>query len=243
MEYKPTALLSVSHLLPFSWRKRKLTNENSQNTIKNGIWCIFVFFGEFTEYKTQLISNLNGIPSLSLSTLFSYNIYLISPIWLHFVCKLATTDRATRTQNPFFRRRYGYTSTTKSPRIPSTVDPETVSISSLSGLVSARYNTDQEHEPSIIDRKFSHSNQIDLGTEIISQGLGEAITSISRAPLPFVASTTVRNVKITTPGAVKYDDDSEYQISKRADSLSSGCKYYEIKWLNEQIAQINAILR
>lgn len=136
-------------------------------------------------------------------------------------------ERATRTQNPFFRRRFGYTSTTKSPKI-STVDPETVSIS---GIGSARYNPDQEHEPSIVDRKFSQSNQIDLGTEIISQGLGEAITSISRAPLPYVASTTVRNVKITTPGAVKYDDDSEYQISKRADSLSSGCKYYEIKSL------------
>lgn len=144
---------------------------------------------------------------------------------MNFIYKLAT-DRATRTQSPFFRRRYGFTSTTKAPRLPSTVEPETVSVS---GFVSGRYNTDQEHEPSIVDRKFSHNNQIDLGSEIISQGLGEAITSISRAPLPFVASTTVRNVKITTPGAVKYDDDSEYQISKRADSLSSGCKYYAIK--------------
>lgn len=128
----------------------------------------------------------------------------------------------TRTTNPFFRRRFGYTSSTKPPKT-TTIDSETVSIS---GISSARHNTDQEHEPSILDRKFSQSNQIDLGTEIISQGLGEAITSISRAPLPYVASTTtVRNVKITTPGAVKYHDDSEYQISKRADSLSSGCEY------------------
>lgn len=129
-------------------------------------------------------------------------------------------ERATRTQNPFFRRRYGYTSTTKSPKT-STVDPSTVSIP----LIGSGRQSDQEHEPSVVDKKFSNSNQIDLGTDIFSQGLAEAITTISRAPLPFVASTTVRNVKITTPGAVKYFDDLEYQISKRADSLSSGCKY------------------
>lgn len=128
-------------------------------------------------------------------------------------------ERTTRTQSPFFRRRYGYTST-RAPKT-STIDPETVSIS---GIGSAR-TSDQDHESSIVDKKFSQNNQIDLGTEIISQGLGEAITSISRAPLPFIASTTVRNVKITTPGGVKYDHESGYQISKRADSLSSGCEY------------------
>lgn len=64
-----------------------------------------------------------------------------------------------------------------------------------------------------------------MGTEIINQGLGEAITSISRAPLPFVASTTVRNVKISSPGTIRYDDELDYQIAKRADSLSSGCEY------------------
>lgn len=133
-----------------------------------------------------------------------------------------TVENTRRTPNPLFRRRFGYTSTTKSPKT-STIQPETVSIS---GIGSARHS-DQDHEPSIVsDRKFSNINQIDLGTEIIDQGLGEAITSISRAPLPFVASTTVRNVKITTPGAVKYDDDTEYQISKRADSLSSGCNVF-----------------
>ncbi|XP_031628807.1 uncharacterized protein LOC116344420 [Contarinia nasturtii] len=127
----------------------------------------------------------------------------------------ATVENLRRTQNPYFRRRYAYTSTTKSPKT-TTIEPETISVS---GIGTARHSSDQEHEPSIVDRKFSQSNQIDLGTEIISQGLGEAITSISRAPLPFVASTTVRNVKITTPGAIKYNnDDSDYQISKRADS-------------------------
>lgn len=98
---------------------------------------------------------------------------------------------------------------------------------SISGIGTGRHS-DQEHEPSIVDNKFSHNiNQIDLGTEIVNQGgLGEAITSISRAPLPFVASTTVRNVKITSPGTIRFDHDDEldYQIAKRADSLSSGCK-------------------
>lgn len=134
-------------------------------------------------------------------------------------------ENTRRTPNPLFRRRYGYTST-KSPRI-TTVEPETVSIS---GIGTGRHS-DQDHEPSIVDKKFSHNNnQIDLGTEIINQGLGEAITSISRAPLPFVASTTVRNIKITSPGTIRYDDDFDYQIAKRADSLSSGCKYTSLRW-------------
>lgn len=92
-------------------------------------------------------------------------------------------------------------------------------------------SSDQELEPSLVDKKFSHSNQIDIGTEIINQGLGEAITSISRAPLPFV-TTTVRHVKITTPGSIKYDDELEYQISKRADSIQSGSKLKTIFLFN-----------
>lgn len=136
--------------------------------------------------------------------------------------KLLTVENPRRTQNQYFRRRYGYTSTTKSPRL-SNIEPETVSIA---GIGTARHS-DQEIDASIVDKKFSHSNQIDLGSEIINQGLGGAITSISHAPLPFIASTTVRNVKITSPGTIKYDDDLDYQISKRADSLSGGCKYIE----------------
>lgn len=134
-------------------------------------------------------------------------------------------ENTRRTSNPLFRRRYGYTST-RPPRLP-TIEPETVSIS---GIGTGRHS-DQDHEPSILDKKFSHNNQIDLGTEIINQGLAEAITSISRAPLPFIASTTVRNVRITSPGTIKYDDEIDYQIAKRADSLSSGCEYIFLsKW-------------
>lgn len=124
-----------------------------------------------------------------------------------------------RTPNPLFRRRNGYTST-KSPKF-TTIEPETVSIS---GLATGRHS-DQDHEPSIVDKKFSHNNQIDLATDYINHGLAEAITSISRAPLPFIASTTVRNVRITSPGTIRYDDELDYQIAKRADSLSSGCEY------------------
>lgn len=136
---------------------------------------------------------------------------------------LATVENTRRTPNPLFRRRYGYTST-KAPRI-TTVEPDTVPIS---GFGNGRHS-DQDHEPSIVEKKFSHNNnQIDFGTEIINQGLAEAITSISRAPLPFVPSTTVRNVRITSPGTIRYDDEFNYQIAKRADSLSSGCKYLAI---------------
>lgn len=122
-----------------------------------------------------------------------------------------------RPANPFFRRRYGYTSTT--PRVPksSTTAPDAI----RNVEVESGRSSDQELEPSLVDKKFSQNNQIDIGTEIINQGLGEAITSISRAPLPYV-STTVRHVKITTPGTIRFNDEYDYQISKRADSISSG---------------------
>lgn len=175
-----------------------------------------------------------------------------------------TVENTRRTPNAYFRRRYGYTST-KSPK-SSSIEPETVSIS---GIATGR-QSDQEHEPSIVDKKFSNSNQIDLGSfsslhlmslgmitflffsfffrfilslgsEIINQGLGEAITSISRAPLPFIGSTTVRNVKITSPGTIKYDDELDYQISKRADSLASGCKLWKKRKNHSNVSARNIL--
>lgn len=120
-----------------------------------------------------------------------------------------------------FRRRFTYTSTTPRPTSRfTTVTPE---LTTIADIVSTRSSTDQDIDASIVDRKFSQSNQIDLGTELSSPGLAEAITSISRAPLPFVASTPVQSVRLTTPGSVKYDDEFyEYQIAKRVDSLASG---------------------
>lgn len=135
-----------------------------------------------------------------------------------------TTERPTRTPNPLFRRRFGYTSTTPKPSKQTTQLPIEAFVTEK--LETGR-NSDQELESSILENKFSNSrfNQIDLG-DTISEGLAEAITTISRAPLPFVgASTTVRNVKITTPGSFKFDDASGYQISKRADSLNSASKF------------------
>lgn len=123
-----------------------------------------------------------------------------------------------------FRRRFGYTSSTPRPTSRfTTVIPE---LTTIADIVSTRSSIDQDIDASIVDRKFSQNNQIDLGTELSSPGLAEAITSISRAPLPFVASTPVQSVRLTTPGSIKYDDEFyEYQIAKRADSLASGSKW------------------
>lgn len=131
-----------------------------------------------------------------------------------------TTERTTRTQNVHFRRRFGYTSTTPKPTSRlTTIVPE---VTTFVDIVSTRSSTDQDIDASIVDRKFSQ-NSLDLGSDLSSPGLAEAITSISRAPLPFSGSTTVQNVRLTTPGSVRYDDDFyEYQIAKRADSLASG---------------------
>lgn len=86
-------------------------------------------------------------------------------------------------------------------------------------------------ESSIVEKKFLNSrlNQIEQVGEPLGEGVAEAITTISRAPLPFIVSTTVRNVKITTPGSIKYDDDADYQITKRADLLSNSSKQIHTK--------------
>lgn len=136
-----------------------------------------------------------------------------------FLLVATSTERTTRTQNVHFRRRFGYTTTPRPSSRQTTVFPET---STIADIVSTRSSTDQDIDASIVDRKFS-GNQIDLNTDLSSPGLAEAITSISRAPLPFIVSTTIQNVRLTTPGSVRYDDDFyEYQIAKRADSVASG---------------------
>lgn len=137
-------------------------------------------------------------------------------------CAAVTTERPSRTPNPYFRRRFGYTSTTRAPT------------TTLSGDVRRSENrgttphSDQELEPSILDKKFVNSrlNQIELVGEPLGDGVAEAITTISRAPLPFVGSTTVRHVNITTPGSIKYDEEFDYQITKRADLLTTTSEFY-----------------
>lgn len=113
-----------------------------------------------------------------------------------------------------FRRRYGYTTTT-------TKTPKLAELRSIPHL-----NTDQELEPSIVDKKFI-STRFDKKSDIFADGVAEAITTISKAPLPYSASTTVRNVKITTPGTTFFADDSNYSITRRSDTLvtsTSMCK-------------------
>lgn len=81
-------------------------------------------------------------------------------------------------------------------------------------------NTDQELEPSLVDKKFINTH-FDKKTDIFADGVAEAITTISKAPLPYSASTTVRNVKITTPGTTFFSDDSHYPITRRSDTSVS----------------------
>lgn len=136
-------------------------------------------------------------------------------------CAAVTTERPSRTPNPYFRRRFGYTSTTKAPTTTAAGDARRIEYRGTTP------HSDQELEPSILDNKFINSrfNQIELVGEQLSDGVAEAITTISRAPLPFVGTTTVRHVKLTTPGSIKYDDEFDYQITKRADLLTTTSEF------------------
>lgn len=134
----------------------------------------------------------------------------------------STVDTTTRTPYPHFRRRYGYTSTTARTRQPITT-------TTTSTELPRTRNSDQEIESSIVETKFLNSrlNQIEAASEPFDEGIAEAITKISRAPLPFSApATTVRGVKITTPGSAKYDTEFEYQITKRSDLLATSSKFH-----------------
>lgn len=153
---------------------------------------------------------------------------IIQNLHFFFLCTAVKTERPSRPPNPYFRRRFGYTSSTKPPTITVPNDARRTEYRATTP------HTDQELEPSILDNKFINSrfNQIELVGEPLGEGVAEAITTISRAPLPFTGSTTVRHVKITTPGSIKYDDEFDYQITKRADLLtttSEQCRHLSIQ--------------
>lgn len=100
-----------------------------------------------------------------------------------------TRTEASRTTNKLFRRRFNYFSTTtkQPPKNASTTE------SSVQDEKNRYNNVDQKIEPSILDTKFVNNrfNQIgEIGDTLKDDGLIEAITTISKAPLPVSISST-----------------------------------------------------
>lgn len=123
--------------------------------------------------------------------------------------KLVVPISRNRTK-PLFRRRFGYVTSTTT-KYPKTSEGRSTDL----------LNTDQELESSLVDKKFI-STRFNHNSDFFADGVAEAITTISRAPLPFSGpTTTVRNVKITTPGSSVFSDDFRYPITRRSDILSS----------------------
>lgn len=94
---------------------------------------------------------------------------------------------STRTTFPFFRRRFGYTSTTRRPKTtePSSAgDKHYYDEKQLS-------DSDQNISPSIQENKFTNSRFNQIG-ENLNDGIVEAITTISKAPLPVLITSTAK---------------------------------------------------
>lgn len=124
------------------------------------------------------------------------------------------TATKTRTTKTLFRRRFGtttaHTTTIETTKIPRTSEPRNL----------ASLNSDQELEPSLVDKKFISTRHNNHNTDLLAEGVAEAITTISRAPLPFSGSaTTLRNVKISTPSSNYYADDTIFPITRRSDTI------------------------
>jgi len=145
-----------------------------------------------------------------------------TPIHMRSTTEAASsTVPKTRTAKPLFRRRFGYTSTTT--KLPKSSNAKSI------------VNTDQELEPSLVEKKFV-STRYNHNSDIFSDGVAEAITTISKAPLPYSGSTTIRNVKITTPGSSYLIDKSDFSIATRSDILATSSKRVNEQRANDQRA-------
>lgn len=138
-----------------------------------------------------------------------------------------TVADAKRTSNPQFRRRFGYSAvSTVAPIRTSTSYPTRASSYRTSATPRALQTTttatttttttsptpspDQSIEPSHQDSKFTNARFNQIG-ETLSDDLIEAITTISRAPLParLQASTLKYDAVEHTHGEDSYEEPAE----------------------------------
>lgn len=137
----------------------------------------------------------------------------------------ASATEATKTTFPQFRRRYGYTSTTRRTTTDSPADINYYDDKLLS-------DSDQHLEPSIQDNKFTNTRFNQIG-ENLNDGVVEAITSISRAPLPILITSTAKYTNLNFHNASLdngfngFKDTGSKQITRKMD-ISTSKSYMQL---------------
>lgn len=142
-----------------------------------------------------------------------------------------TRTEPSKTTNKFFRRRFNYFSTTtKQPPKNTTTTTE----SSVEDDRNRYNNADQKIEPSILDTKFINNRFNQIGENIKDDGLIEAITTISKAPLPVSISSTTSKYSNTYSFFSPEDDaySTDEPITKRIGVNFSTSKYLMVNFLN-----------
>lgn len=135
---------------------------------------------------------------------------------LLFILFLATvppvTTEAARTPNPLFRRRFGYSASTRRSITTTTADPvtERIILTAVDNIDRSS-SEDQEIEPSFQDSKFTKTRYNQIG-EVLTDDVVEAITSLSRAPVPVMITSTSKYGRFTHHG---YDVTEEEETTSR----------------------------
>lgn len=114
-----------------------------------------------------------------------------------------------RTPNPLFRRRFGYSASTRRSIITTTAEPVTERIVlPVVDNIDRYSNEDQEIEPSFQDSKFTKTRYNQIG-EVLTDDVVEAITSLSRAPVPVMITSTSKYGRITQHHGYDVTDQEE----------------------------------
>lgn len=175
------------------------------------------------KYSRPTVENRRRITSTTVKStkLAGYFFFLITFFFNLYknINSTASATEATKTTFPQFRRRYGYTSTTRRTTTDSPADINYYDDKLLS-------DSDQHLEPSIQDNKFTNTRFNQIG-ENLNDGVVEAITSISRAPLPILITSTAKYTNLNFHNASLdngfngFKDTGSKQITRKMDISTS----------------------
>lgn len=156
-------------------------------------------------------TSADGISYIQILLLQIFFIVIIHhPIYIATVPPVTT--EVARTPNPLFRRRFGYSASTRRSITTTTADPvtERTALPAVDNIDRSS-NEDQEIEPSFQDSKFTKTRYNQIG-EVLTDDVVEAITSLSRAPVPVMITSTSKYGRFTHHG---YDVTEEEETTSR----------------------------
>lgn len=123
---------------------------------------------------------------------------------------LEPTTESTRSTNSLFRRRYTYSPTTRRS-VATTTRKQVANIIEENPAIN---DTDQELEPSIQDSKFTNNRYNHIG-EGLTDDVVEAITIISKAPIPLPLVSNPKDFNRTIENTDDINDNLSNHITKR----------------------------